>query len=241
MLFSPSGRIAIAHYPKTGGTSLTTWFRRLYPDADYAEPNEYHMPVRMSLEKLGLVGMRGTHGRPLRRCLRFVEDVATRFGMNVGACDVRIIGVVREPFEMLVSLYEYWRQYAFAEEPVAELIHAARFRSFREFLQLAVGQRQLPNYEEFFDVGGPAWRNTRLLDFRSLESALTAVCMEFEITPRLHLERLNTARCRHRNIDAYIDEAGSFMFTVRKYFRWYYEEAASILIRGELQALKQVA
>jgi hypothetical protein len=153
-------------------------------------------------------------------------------------CDVRIIGVVREPFEMLVSLYEYWRRYDFREEPAVGLIRTARTGTFRQFLELAVGERQLVNYHTHFDVGGPAWAGTRLLDFQSLEPALETVCAEFGIEAAAGLGCLNAAP-RRRDVGGYLAEAGGLVFEVRSYFRWYYEEATRIMIRGrQLQLLR---
>jgi hypothetical protein len=150
-------------------------------------------------------------------------------------CDLRIIGVVREPFEMLISLYEYWRRYEFAEEPDADLIRAARTSTFREFLQLAVGDKLLANYETYFDIGGPAWSTTRLIDFQSLEPALHAVCLEFDIAAPAELRRLNFAPRQRRDVGAFLAEAGSLVFEVRSHFRWYYEEAVRIMVRGQVR------
>jgi hypothetical protein len=208
MLFSPSVQIAFAHYPKTAGSSLTAWFCRCFADAAYVVPDVSHMPVRMGLETLGLGD---TTGRT-----------------------IRIFGVVREPFETLISLYEYWRRYEFPEEPAAEFIQAARTRSFAEFVRLAVVDGHLPNYEVFFDVGGPVWNNTRLLDFHRLEPALATVCREFEIDPPTQLDRRNAAPYRIRDARDYMAEAGDLVPEVRRHFRWYYEEAASILERGDV-------
>lgn len=213
MLFSPSVQIAFAHYPKTAGSSLTAWFRQLFADATHVMPDVHHMPVRMGMEILGLANARGS--------------------------SVRILGVVREPFEMLVSLYEYWRRFDFPEEPAAEFIQAARTRSFSEFVRLAVVDGHLPNYEVFFDVGGPVWNSTRLLDFRSLEPALATVCREFDIDPSTQLDRRNAAPYRMRDARDYMAEAGDLVPEVRRYFRWYYAEAASILERGDVWARRQ--
>lgn len=239
MLFSPAGRIAIAHYPKTAGTSLTAWFRELFPDAAYPGPDQIHMPVRASLERLGLLG--SGHSGAIRKYLKLIEHIAPKFVTHREKCDVKIVGVVREPFEMLVSLYEYWQRCDFAEEPKSKLIQAARFHGFREFLRLAVERRKLPTYEKFFDVGGPAWKDTRLLDFHSLKPAIIAVCEEFHLAPQARLQRLNVAPRRARDLEDYVTEAGGLVFKVRKYFRWYYEEAGPLLIRGAREAMKQAA
>jgi hypothetical protein len=232
MLFSPLGQIAFAHYPKTAGCSLTAWLSGVYPDASYVEPGNCHMPVRMSLEQLGLVTPSFQRNLLMRNWLRLVGQGTPGLVAETQLADLRIVGVLREPFDMLISLYEYWRRYDFDEEPEATLIHSARTGSFREFLALAVGDRLLANYHTYFDVGGPAWHSTRLLDFQSLKPALAEVCEEFGIEPPAGLDRRNAAPQPIHNADFYLAEAGSLVFEVRNHFRWYYEEASQVMIRG---------
>ncbi|MBM4023295.1 MAG: hypothetical protein FJ284_13865 [Planctomycetes bacterium] len=241
MFVSAAGRIAFAHYPKTAGCSILEWFRGRFPDAAYVQPGNCHMPVRASLERLGLVPARGRRPRIVRACLRIVERVAPRLVVNARPCDLRVIGVLREPFEMLVSLYEYWRRYEFREEPDAELIRTARTGTFRDFLRAAVGTGHLANYETYFDVGGPAWQSTRLIDFQSLESGLAEVCGEFGVEPPTGLGRRNAAPQRGRDVGAYLAEAGGLVFDVRNHFRWYYDEASRIMRRGRRVARQRAA
>jgi len=241
MLYSPAARVAFAHYPKTAGCSITEWFQRVFPEAAHVDPDNPHVPVRASLELLGLVSKPRPRPRLVRECLRVVRRVVPGMPARSEPCDVRIIGVVREPFEMLVSLYEYWRRYDFSVEPAVGLIRTARTGTFRQFLELAVGERQLVNYETHFDVGGPAWAGTRLLDFQSLEPALETVCAEFGIEASAGLGCLNAAPRRRRDVGGYLAEAGSLVFEVRSYFRWYYEEATRIMIRGRQARLLRAA
>ena len=50
----------------------------------------------------------------------------------------------------------------------------------------------LPKYENFFDVGGPVWASTRLLDFADLDGALARVGEEWGFTvPAAGLARRN--------------------------------------------------
>ncbi len=241
MLNSPAEQVAFAHYPKTAGSSLIAWFRDRFPDAAYSDPGSYHTPVRESLEQLNLVAGRSTRPKVLRECLRFARQLAPRVMTRLERCDLRIIGVVREPFEMLVSLYEYWRRYDFEQEPDADLIRSARTGTFRDFLRLAVCERLLCNYDTYFDVGGVAWPTTRLIDFRSLEPGLAAVCREFGIEPPVRLGRHNAAPGDQRDLGPYFAEAGGLMFEVRNHFRWYYDEADAVLVRGDGPRLSRAA
>lgn len=81
MLYSRSMDLGFAHYPKTAGHSITKWFREVFPDARLVEPHPLyevnHLPVRDSLEKLGLVPRRVDHPRKMRRglaCLRKARE-----------------------------------------------------------------------------------------------------------------------------------------------------------------------
>jgi hypothetical protein len=241
MLFSPATRIAFAHYPKTAGTSITCWFQTRWSDAAYLDPSNCHLPVRAALQRLGVVAAPGRRPKVVRECLRLVRRVAPRTFASRNRCDLPIIGVVREPFAMLVSLFEYWRRCEFETEPVGPLVSAARTGSFREFLELAVGERLLINYRAFFDIDGPAWPTTRLIAFESLESGLAAVCREFGLEPPSGLDHRNAAPRGRRDLGASMAEAGSLLFEVRTHFRWYYAEAASVLVRGEREARSRAA
>ena len=249
MLYSPSMDIGFAHYPKTAGHSLTNWFRETFPDACLVEQHPLyqvnHLPVRESLERLGLVQRPVDRlGKPLRglsrACARLTRRVAgwlpagrTAKAVDGAACGTRIIGVVREPFDMLVSLFEYWRCYDFTQAPTQPLIVSARTGNFREFLRMAVVDRVLVNYQDFFDVHGPARSTTRLLDFHSLEPALMQVCREFGVDmPSSKLKLLNAGPQRQRDLSRYRLEAGPLLSAVRSHFRWYYEEGTNVMVTG---------
>jgi hypothetical protein len=82
MLYSQSMNIGFAHYPKTAGHSLTRWFRDVFPDARLVEPHPLyevnHLPVRYSLEKLGLVPRQDRSPKKGRRLLRACVTLARR-------------------------------------------------------------------------------------------------------------------------------------------------------------------
>ena len=232
MLYSRSANLAFAHYPKTAGHSLVAWFRGTFPDATFVDPPAVHtishFAVRESLERLRMatpaVGMAWR-----RRLPRWLGGRT----IPPSAGGLRIIGILREPFEMLVSLYEYWRTYDFREPPKPPLIRVARERPFAEFLALAVGDQPVRNYREFFDVGGPAWPTTRLLAFESLEPALAQACREFGVPPPSGaLGRSNVGPRPHRDLDDYRAEAGGLVADVRRHFAWYYDEGVRVMLRG---------
>ena len=249
MLYSQSMDIGFAHYPKTAGHSLTRWFREVFPDARLVESHPLyevnHLPVRDSLEKLGLVPPRrdpslASCHRLTQACVKLSRTLVRCMPAGLRAsiahgkpCPTRIIGVVREPFEMLVSLFEYWRSFDFAEEPTQPLIRAARQDGFRRFLGMAISDGGLAKYESFFDLNGPASSSTRLLDFNALEPALLQVCREFGVSsPKAKLGLSNVGPSRQRDLQRYQVEAGTLLSEVRSHFRWYYEEGVDMMVTG---------
>jgi hypothetical protein len=230
MIHSAAGNIAFAHYPKTAGCSMFQWFTTAFPDAMHLDPERPHMNVRRSMRFIAGTRVSSVSGG--LRLLNPADWLAPR--RQRAAADhsgLRIIGVIREPFEMLVSLYEFWRRTPIEME-VSPFIDSARNGTFRDFLWMAVVQKEMPKYEEFFDVGGPAWANTRLIDFAALESGLTAVCAEFGIHGTPSLERINGGGGRQRSLEEYRASVATLGINVRSHFRWYYEHGVRLAIRG---------
>jgi hypothetical protein len=240
MLVSRRHNIAFAHYPKTAGCSFARWFCQVFPDAAYVPAADPHIAVRPSLENLGLVSGPPVRSKVLRKCLSGCRKILPLHQAHK-PCGLRIIGVVREPFEMLVSLYEYWRRTISPGDPAPRLIRVACTKSFRTFVELAVVGQRLPNYEAFFDVGGPAWGTTRLLDFATLDGALTAACEELGIQASTKLGLFNSAPKRMRAIRDYALETGDLMREVRAYYRWYYEEADYVMLHGARNSSRRAA
>ncbi len=109
MLYSLTANLAFAHYPKTAGSAIAEWFRGSFPDARYVKPGHPHVDVRRSLAWLS----GGASLPPLAR-LRYLSRASNwRLAIEPRPelpATIRIIGVVREPLEMLGSLYGYWRR-----------------------------------------------------------------------------------------------------------------------------------
>ena len=235
MLYSPRHSIAFAHYPKTAGHSLVKWFRATFPDARFINPDPIHpvshLSVRESLDRLGIARQ---PFRFLGRSGRNAVGSLARHILPFPQPQLRIIGVVREPMSMLVSLFEYWKTYDFGTEPITPLIAAARTGSFPTFLHRAVVRRELPKYDNFFDVGGAAWENTRLLDLETLDEDLAELTEAWGIeTPVPRLERCNVGPRQVRDLSPYVDEAGALATVARSYFGWYYrrQTAAAATVR----------
>lgn len=228
MLYSRSANVALAHFPKAAGSSLAIWFKARFADATPSDPLDPHDPVRRSLARHGLIA-----SRPAHRLLRVVPRPARRlvWPTTAGRELPLVIGVLREPFDMLVSLYRFWnRRFTVKRYPTGTLPHAAGTRSFREFLERAVVAGEISTYEDFFDVGGPAWGRTRLLDFRAIEAGLTVVCGELGVASPGDLPACNVAPSRHDET-TFLAEAGGLTAAVREHFRWYYEQAAGVIVR----------
>lgn len=216
--FSPAANVGFAHYTKTAGTSLQRWFRRMFPDGDLLERENPHLPVQVALERI--------RGNQERAGWRWLRSLGGRMGRRE---EPLIVGVIREPLEMLVSLFEYWRRHEFPVEPTAEFILAARRGTFPDFLRMAVVDGHAPTYEWFFDVGGRAWNRTRLIDFAGLDRGLEAVARELGIGNPPPLERHNAAAAG-RDLDGYRSAAGTLLSDVRRHFRWYYEDGIRLAI-----------
>jgi hypothetical protein len=218
MLYSRQHSIAFAHYPKTAGHSMVKWFRATFPDAAFVTPDPIHpvshLSVRESLDRLGIAP------QPLRFLGRSGRNAVGNLARHIlpfPQPQLRIIGVVREPMAMLVSLFEYW-----------PLIAAAQTGSFPIFLERAILRRELPKYDNFFDVGGEVWANTRLLDLESLDDDLDDLTEAWGIkSPVPRLDRCNVGPRQVRDLSPYLDEAGALATAARSYFGWYYRRQAA--------------
>lgn len=209
MLYSARHRVGYVHYPKTAGHSVSLWFKRSFPDAVYLDPptehSVSHLGVRPSLNLL---------------CERNTETYSA----------VRIIGVMREPLSMMISLYKYWKTYKFskADEELPLLIQFARHKTFAEFVDLSVDGPAVETYESFFDYRGPAWPETRIAAFESLESGLFYIVKEMNLVSESALSRLNVGPLSHSTVHKVKRNS---VAKVQKYFSWYYETGQSILWR----------
>jgi len=228
MLYSHAHRLAFAHYPKTAGSAISVWFRRTFPDAVEVDPAQPHIDVRRALGRLACTGSWSAFGRGARRD----TDRAKAWSDDpLAARRVRVVGVVRSPLEMLVSLYEFWRRLETHPAPGNRLITTARTGTFRQFLDVAICRRRLPTYDSFFDVDGPAWSRTRLVHFEAVEAGVQQVLDDLEIPVRVQLEQRNRAPVERRPLDDYRREAGPFMPQVHRRFAWYYRNEA-LFTRG---------
>ena len=240
MLVSHVHRVAFAHYPKTAGSSLQRWFLDAYPDAALLVPDNPHLSVAESLQMMRPHRWQRRLHRLRSRALALVAPAASTRG-RAAPGGLRIVGAIREPFEMLVSLYEFWQREPFATPPTDAFINCARQGRFRDFLAAAVIGGRVDPYERFFDVGGPAWRDTVLLDFASIEPALRALSADLGIPEPKPLPQLNRSPGGHRDLDRFRDEAGPLLAEVRRHFRWYYEEGVYLMLRGEQPGLARAA
>ena len=238
MLVSRNHRIAFAHYPKTAGTSLQRWFIDTCPDAELLVPENPHLTVKTSLKMLRPRSLNRELGRLTHQSLKlWSPTLADRYSPL--HTSLRIVGVIRDPFEMLVSLFEFWKREPAVADSTDPFIGCTQHHTFRDFLAAAVIGGRIPNYQQFFDVGGPLWHNTTLLDFESLQPALQAFCEDNGLGHAHPLPLLNRSEGK-RDIERYVDEAGSLMADVRRYFRWYYEVGMHLMIRGR-QPLRAAA
>jgi hypothetical protein len=221
MLYSRAANVAFAHYPKTAGSAIAEWFRRSFPDARYVRPGRPHVNVHSSLAWLS-----GGRSLPPVARLWYLARASNWRLASEPVPDlpgtIRIIGVVRDPLETLVSLYEYWRRGEANPGPDSRFVTAAWEGRFADFVGVAVGGG-LPSYATFFDVGGPAWPNTRLVHFADVEEGLRRACREFGLDVAVNLPHKNCAPNGRHSLEAYARAAADLMPLVHRHFRWYHE------------------
>lgn len=221
MLYSLTANVAFAHYPKTAGSAIAEWFRRVFPDARYVRPGHPHVDVRRSLAWLS----GGRSLPPLARIRYLARASNWRLPLDPRPelpAKIRIIGVVREPLEMLASLYEYWRGGDTNPNPRDPLVSAAWEGQFANFVGHAIGGR-LPSYAAFFDAGGPAWSNTRLVHFNDLEAGLARACREFGLDVAVDLPRKNCHSRSGGRPDRHAVDAAPLAGEMRRHFAWYHD------------------
>jgi|GEM_PF-858136 len=221
MLYSLAANIALAHYPKTAGSAISEWFRRSFADARYLRPGHPHVNVRRSLAWLS-----GGRSLPTIDRLRYVARLSNwRLPIEPEASlptRIRILGVVRDPLDMLASLFGYWRRGETNPDPRNTLVTAAWEGRFEDFVGLAIGGR-LPTYEKFFDAGGPAWPNTRLLHFGDVEDGLARACREFGLDIPVLLPRKNCEMRSSIRTAAAIRLSAPLTAAVRRHYTWYHD------------------
>lgn len=229
MLYSAGQRIGLARHPKTASNSLTAWFHATFPDAKNADVHDNHLPVPKSLRRLGLVKeptpspkWHGLIPKPLRP--RPTKPSLVK--------DITVIGVVREPFEMLVSLYSYWRRTAIATPRTpGTLRYTAAHGTFRDFVVHAVVEGKLPNYSEFFGVGLPEQPSLTLIDLRSLGAGVAAICRDYGLPAPAPLAVENAAPTPH-DYDRFREEVRFMIPAIRSRYRWYYEDARRLMAKS---------
>ena len=223
MLISLHHKVAFAHYPKTAGTSLAQWFRETCPDATYLNPSNPHLPVGESLRLLRQQLARSPAGR--------LRDVGARTARRIGLRSSawpdpswRIFGVLRDPFELMISLYEYWRTYPFEPGRRQPLIECAIRHTFRDFVAASVIGKAIAPYEVFFDSGGPLWHRTTLLHFSSLQEGVARMCSDTGLPSTCSLPFMNRTPDLGRDMRRYSEEIGSLMYDLKQHFSWYYQQ-----------------
>ncbi|MFM7135633.1 MAG: hypothetical protein ACKO1M_00990 [Planctomycetota bacterium] len=221
MLYSLAANVAFAHYPKTAGSAIAEWFRRVFPDARYVKAGHPHVDVRRSLAWLS-----GGRSLPPVARLRYLTRASNwRLPLEPRPelpHTIRILGVVREPLDMLASLYEYWRRGEANPDSRDRFVTAAWDGRFADFVGQAIGGR-LPSYAAFFDAGGPAWPNTRLVHFADVEEGLARACREFGLGVTVELPRKNCGPAGGRRLDRPDVEAQHLTAELRRHFAWYHD------------------
>lgn len=219
MLISKSHNFAFVHYPKTAGTSVASLLTDCFPDARLVDPGDMHLDVRYGLKRLLAMN------RPIR------SRLAALCGRPPGRCDVtvddplnlRVLGILRDPFEMTASLFEYWhRALPEAEKHHSPLASAATKGDFQEFLRVMASDREFfPTYRRFYDFGGPLWARTTLVDFDHLHEGLEEAFALLGIKADLRrLRHLNSGERNPDRLRTLEKQAGPMADKIRLRFEW---------------------
>jgi hypothetical protein len=221
VIYTNAHKIAFAHYPKCGGTSVTDWFRDTFEDAQFLEKERLHKRVS-HLNIRGAIDI--VRSKQKNTFWRNNSDSNPPIALN----ELRIIGVLRDPFDMLISLYTYWKHVPFSAFGVTELpiiIQTAREETFCRFLEVAVLEKKIESYHAFFNIDGPLWHQTYLLPFENMGDALAKLCVELDLpASKAGLKRLNINPKPDRKIHTYLYEASSLLADIERYYSWYYTE-----------------
>ena len=231
VLYSRAYNLVFAHYPKTGGSSIRTWFHETFADdlIDH-EPDIPHHHVRKGLARLRC-GPRPPSSPLLRLLCQCSKPMNSPYRVPH---DVRVLGVLREPFDLLRSLFLYWRRTA-SPGTKSPFIRSAVTADFTKFVWLATARRRLPNYHRFFGVGTKVWQRTTLVDFSNLKAGLQDAMRRLAVPTAVQLPSVN-ANPAHRHTPASRGELLTFDtrmgMAVRQHFAWYYDEGRSLCLRG---------
>lgn len=231
MIYSQEHNIAFVHYPKTGGTAMFDWFTNTFPDACLVLPGYHHVALKRGVE---LLKHQYETGQSLftNFCTKCLSKLGyDNCGFNKISNQMRVIGVIRNPLEMLISLFEFYSKSPMSADDFP-MVKTAQNRNFARFVGLAVNEQQISKYEDFFDYGGRFWNNTRLIDFNNLQAGLEEVCREIGIPSHIPLQKLNSGSGSYKNIDEYKKEMSVNYIHFRDYFKWYYTTGVNIMVSG---------
>jgi hypothetical protein len=229
MLYSKQYGLGFLHYPKTAGASLIRWFSGQTGDAKFVDDSSVgvsHYGLRES-RKLLLAQKLSRTPRPSLRVPNSLLGFASRH------LKVRAFGVLRDPVDMLISLYEFWGQHPLTFNSPFPLMRSARQDSFRVFVEMATITHPLPRYEDFFDFRGPNWSTTELAAFDHLKPGLRELCEKWSLDWEPEkLDHLNSGPGLGIPRDSYLAELGSSIELVYKHYAWYYSHGRELALRG---------
>ena len=134
MYYSAKFNLCFFHTPKTGGTSFREWLKEGISDLELVINKRYH--------------------ETLSETAKVFKDFD----------NTRIVTILRNPFDLVVSTYFYWRK--FPKDYRNERVQMAHKSEFNDFVKWFVVNRD--NYKTFLEVDGKIPVNIRFIRLENL-------------------------------------------------------------------------
>jgi hypothetical protein len=234
MLFDD--KLLFIHAPKTAGTSVTSFLiANLSRGVTVSEPTDKPapdvvMPAAARL-RLGLRRLRRRAGLLARPHLKVIagtrhetlaEAAAALARLNRRLEDFRaIIAIVRDPYDLEVSRYHFFRRGYLGVKGVAHELaeELAQAGDFEAFALKAPYHGRLPSHiEDWYEIDGRMPGNLTILRFENLESELLDVVGRF-YSVAAKLPRLNASK--HAPYASYLSPAAEE--AIYQKYRWLFD------------------
>jgi hypothetical protein len=179
--------VLFIHIGKTGGTSVREYLKKVLKKPLYVAVSKDGLPLNnLSLKEKAKHFLRREHyfyGNP-HATLEEAQPIVLKYGFSVSSFK-RIIAVVRNPYEIELSLYHHLRKphvidrVCKAGRPEGKVRIEAASGSFDEFVAKNIYHRIGVKYEDYVMLNGNLPPNLRLIKIESLDKEMHELAKEF--------------------------------------------------------------